>query len=164
MAVAFHPDEKYVALESESEGEVYIVAEKLAAEFSNKAGLAATHKLANFPGRKLERTTFAHPFLDRAILGVVADYVTMDQGTGVVHTAPSHGAEDFATGVKYKLDLTSNVDEKGVLHHGFPEYEGKKLFGSNASIVELLRKHVVLMLAEQVEHSYPHCWRCHNPV
>src|SRR6266550_2490701 len=111
MAVAFHPDEKYVALESESEGEVYIVAEKLAAEFSNKAGLAATHKLAHFPGKKLEYLNFAHPFLDRAILGVVADYVTMDTGTGVVHTAPSHGAEDFATGVKYKLDLTGNVDE-----------------------------------------------------
>ncbi|HZC36577.1 MAG TPA: class I tRNA ligase family protein, partial [Chthoniobacterales bacterium] len=74
MAVAFHPDEKYVALESE--GEVYIVAEKLAGEFSNKAGLMGTRKIAHFSGKKLEYLNFAHPFLDRAILGVVADYVT----------------------------------------------------------------------------------------
>src|SRR6184192_818181 len=164
MAVAFHPDEKYVALESESEGEVYIVAEKLAAEFSNKAGLAATHKLAHFPGKKLEYLNFAHPFLDRAILGVVADYVTMDTGTGVVHTAPSHGAEDFATGVKYKLDLTGNVDEKGIMRNGLSEYDGKQVFAANEPIVELLKKRGVLMHAERVEHSYPHCWRCHNPV
>src|SRR5216117_1662861 len=164
MAVAFHPDEKYVALESESEGEVYIVAEKLAAEFSNRAGLAATHKLAHFPGKKLEYLNFAHPFLDRAILGVVADYVTMDTGTGVVHTAPSHGAEDFATGVKYKLDLTGNVDEKGIMRNGLPEYDGKQVFAANEPIVELLKKPGVLMHAERVEHSYPHCWRCHNPV
>jgi isoleucyl-tRNA synthetase len=162
MAVAFHPEEEYVALESGDE--VYIVAERLAGEFVGKTGLTTPRKLAHFPGRKLERTTFAHPFLDRAILGVVADYVTMDQGTGVVHTAPSHGAEDFATGVKYKLDLTTNVDEKGVMHNGLPEYEGKKVFEANAPIVELLRKRGVLMHAEQVEHSYPHCWRCHNPV
>ena len=164
MAVAFHPDEKYVALESEPAGEVYIVAEKLAAEFSNKAGLAATHKLAHFPGKKLEYLNFAHPFLDRAILGVVADYVTMDTGTGVVHTAPSHGAEDFATGVKYKLDLTGNVDEKGIMRNGLPEYDGKQVFAANEPIVELLKKRGVLVHAEKVEHSYPHCWRCHNPV
>jgi isoleucyl-tRNA synthetase len=164
MAVAFHPDERYVALESESEGEVYIVAEKLAAEFSNKADLAAIHELAHFPGKKLEYLNFAHPFLDRAILGVVADYVTMDTGTGVVHTAPSHGAEDFATGVKYKLDLTGNVDEKGIMRNGLPEYDGKQVFAANEPIVELLKKRGVLMHAERVEHSYPHCWRCHNPV
>jgi isoleucyl-tRNA synthetase len=164
MAVAFHPDEKYAALESESEGEVYIVAEKLAAEFSNKAELAATHKLAHFPGKKLEYLNFAHPFLDRAILGVMADYVTMDTGTGVVHTAPSHGAEDFATGVKYKLDLTGNVDEKGIMRNGLSEYDGKQVFAANVPIVELLKKRGVLMHAETVEHSYPHCWRCHNPV
>ncbi len=68
-------------------------------------------ELARFPGSKMERLNFQHPFLDRKILGVLADYVTMDTGTGVVHTAPSHGAEDFATGVKYGLDATSNVDE-----------------------------------------------------
>ncbi len=162
MAVAFHPNEDYVALESQ--GEVYIVAARLASEFANKVGLTAPRQLARFPGRKLEYGTFAHPFLDRSILGVLADYVTMDTGTGVVHTAPSHGAEDFATGVKYKLDLTTNVDQSGVMHNGLPDYEGKKVFEANAPIVELLKKRGVLMHAEKLEHSYPHCWRCHNPI
>jgi isoleucyl-tRNA synthetase len=161
-AVAFHPAETYVALETG--GEVYIVAEKLASEFAGKVGLAAPRRLAGFPGEKLEHVNFTHPFLDRPSLGVLADYVTMDTGTGVVHTAPSHGAEDFATGVKYKLDLHSDVDAAGVLHNGLPEYEGKKVFEANAAIVELLKKRGVLMHAEKLEHSYPHCWRCHNPI
>ena len=107
MAVAFHPDEEYVALESG--GEVYIVASKLAKDAAEKCRLSNPRELAHFPGRKLERLDFQHPFLDRKVLGVLADYVTMDTGTGVVHTAPSHGAEDFATGVKYGLDATSTV-------------------------------------------------------
>jgi isoleucyl-tRNA synthetase len=162
MAVAFHPEEEYVAVESENE--VYIIAEKLASDFIGKAGLASTRTLARFPGNKLEFTQFNHPFLDRMILGVVADYVTMDQGTGVVHTAPSHGADDFATGVKYKLDLKTSVDEAGVMHNGLPEYDGKQVFAANAPIIELLKKRGVLMHAETLEHSYPNCWRCHNPI
>jgi len=164
MAVAFHPSEEYVALESESEGEVYIVARRLAKDFGDRVGLTAPRELAHFPGTKLEYANFRHPFLDRMILGVLADYVTMDTGTGVVHTAPSHGAEDFATGVKYKLDLTTNVDESGNMHNGLPEYDGLQVFKANAPIMELLKKRGMLMHAEKVEHSYPHCWRCHNPI
>jgi isoleucyl-tRNA synthetase len=162
MAVAFHPDEEYVALESGSD--VYIVASKLAADVAAKCGLTDTHELAHFPGRKMERLNFQHPFLDRKILGVLADYVTMDTGTGVVHTAPSHGAEDFVTGVKYGLDATSNVDEKGILRNGLPEYTGQYVFKANPIIIELLRKRGALLHTDKVEHSYPHCWRCHNPV
>jgi isoleucyl-tRNA synthetase len=162
MAVAFHPDAEYVAIESA--GEVYIVADQLAAEFAGKVGLKETKVVARFPGRKLEFTKFAHPFLDRTVLGVLADYVTMDQGTGVVHTAPSHGADDFNTGVKYKLDLTTNVDAAGIIHNGLPEYDGLKVFAANEPILELLKKRGVLMHSEKVEHSYPHCWRCHNPI
>ncbi|HTW32263.1 MAG TPA: isoleucine--tRNA ligase [Candidatus Sulfotelmatobacter sp.] len=162
MAVAFHPDEEYVGLESG--GEVYIVASKLAREVAAKCNLADTRELAHFPGRKLERLNFQHPFLDRKILGVLADYVTMDTGTGVVHTAPSHGAEDFMTGVKYGLDATSNVDEKGILRNGLPEYDGQYVFKANPLIIELLRKRGALLHSETTEHSYPHCWRCHNPV
>ncbi len=154
----------FTVLALESGGEVYVVAEKLASEFVAKAGLTAIRKIVHFPGKKLEYANFAHPFLDRAILGVLADYVTMDTGTGVLHTAPSHGAEDFATGVKYKLDLTTNVDESGFMHNGLPDYEGKKVFEANAPIIELLKKRGVLLHAEKLEHSYPHCWRCHNPI
>ena len=163
MAVAFHPEEEYVALDS-GEGEAYIVAEKLADQFASKVGLTVAREIARFPGRKLEYTNFAHPFLDRKVPGVLADYVTMDQGTGVVHTAPSHGAEDFATGMKYKLDATSNVDEAGIMRNGLPEYEGKKVFEANAPIVDLLKRRGVLMHTDKLEHSYPQCWRCHNPV
>jgi isoleucyl-tRNA synthetase len=162
MAVAFHPDEEYVALESG--GEVYIVATKLASDAAAKCGLANPRELAHFPGRKMERLNFQHPFLDRKILGVLADYVTMDTGTGVVHTAPSHGAEDFLTGVKYGLDATSNVDEKGILRNGLPEYEGKRVWDANQPILDLVKSRGALLHSETTEHSYPHCWRCHNPV
>jgi len=162
MAVAFHPDEEYVALESG--GEVYIVASKLAKDVAEKCSLTDARELAHFPGRRMERLNFQHPFLDRKTLGVLADYVTMDTGTGVVHTAPSHGAEDFMTGVKYGLDATSNVDEKGIMRNGLPEYEGKRVWDANAPIIELVRSRGALLHTEKTEHSYPHCWRCHNPV
>jgi isoleucyl-tRNA synthetase len=162
MAVAFHPDEDYVALESGAE--VYIVASKLAKDAADKCGLSNPRELAHFPGRKLERLNFQHPFLDRKILAVLADYVTMDAGTGVVHTAPSHGAEDFLTGVKYGLDATSNVDEKGILRNGLPEYTGKRVWDANQPIIDLVKSRGALLHSEKTEHSYPHCWRCHNPV
>jgi isoleucyl-tRNA synthetase len=162
MAVAFHPDEEYVALEAG--GEVYIVASRLANDVAAKCGLPDPRSLAHFPGRKLERLNFQHPFLDRKILGVLADYVTMDTGTGVVHTAPSHGAEDFLTGVKYGLDATSNVDEKGILRNGLPEYDGLRVWDANKPIIDLVRSRGALLHSEKTEHSYPHCWRCHNPV
>ena len=162
MAVAFHPDEEYVALESG--GEVYIVASKLAHEVTNKCNLADPRPLAHFPGRTLERLNFQHPFLDRRVLGVLADYVTMDTGTGVVHTAPSHGAEDFITGVKYGLDATSNVDEKGIMRNGLSEYTGKRVWDANQPIIDLVKSRGALLHTEKTEHSYPHCWRCHNPV
>ena len=162
LAVAFHPDEEYVAIAAG--GEVYIVAARLAADVAAKCNLTETRELARFSGGKLERLNFQHPFLDRKILGVLADYVTMDTGTGVVHTAPSHGAEDFATGVKYGLDATSNVDEKGILRNGLPEYNGLQVWDANAPILELLKKRGALLHMEKLQHSYPHCWRCHNPI
>ena len=162
MAVAFHPEEEYVALESG--GEVYIVASKLAEQVAATCNLADPKALAHFPGSKLERLNFQHPFLDRKVLGVLAEYVTMDTGTGVVHTAPSHGAEDFMTGVKYGLDATSNVDEKGILRNGLPEYTGKRVWDANQPIIDLVKSRGALLHTEKTEHSYPHCWRCHNPV
>ena len=180
LAVAFHPDEEYVALAGVAQpssaghapagapvprgGDVYIVAEKLAAATAERIGITNPATITRFPGRKLEYATFAHPFLDRQVLGVLADYVTMDQGTGAVHTAPSHGADDFYTGQKYKLDAACNVDASGHLRNGLPEYDGLTVFKANQPIVELLKKRGGLLAVEKIEHSYPHCWRCHNPV
>jgi isoleucyl-tRNA synthetase len=162
MAVAFHPDLEYVVLEHG--GEVYIVAEALAKATIEACKFGHASVVARFPGRQLEYATFAHPFLDRQILGVLANYVTTDQGTGAVHTAPSHGADDFYTGSKYKLDQRTNVDEAGHMQNGLPEYEGKTVFQANQPIIELLKARGVLMAEAKIEHSYPHCWRCHNPV
>lgn len=162
MAVTFAPNEEYVALDS---GEwIYIVAKALAQQTIEKCSLAGAKEIATFPGSKLEYATFAHPFLNRTVLGVLGDYVTMDTGTGAVHTAPAHGADDFQTGVKYGLDLTCNVDDAGILRNGLPEYNGQQVFKANPLIVELLKSRGVLLGFERIEHSYPHCWRCHNPI
>jgi isoleucyl-tRNA synthetase len=162
LAVAFNPNEEYVAIESS--GEVYIVAAKLANVVIEKCQLANTKELGRFPGRAFEGFVFRHPFLDREILGVVADYVTMDTGSGVVHTAPSHGVEDFETGRRYHLDPKCDVDAAGRIHNGLPEYDGLQVFKANQPIIDLLKSRGALMHEEKLEHSYPHCWRCHHPV
>ena len=174
MAVAFHPNFEYVALSAgqEPDAPVYIVAAALAASVATACKLGEPTVLARFPGDRLDRATFQHPFLDRSILGVNADYVTADQGTGAVHTAPSHGADDFYTGVRYGLDSTTRVDNAGVIHLDtsawheaeLPAFDGKKVFAANPLIVELLKQRGALLGHQEIEHSYPHCWRCHNPV
>jgi isoleucyl-tRNA synthetase len=165
-ALAFNPDEQYVAVLSNLADEVYIYAEKLGGDVQAKTQLGKDGfaVLAAFPGKKFEYVNFAHPFLDRNIIGVLADYVTMDTGTGIVHTAPSHGVEDFATGVKYKIDPACDVDVAGRIQNGLPEYDGLQVFKANAPIIELLKARGALLHEEKLEHSYPHCWRCHHPV
>ena len=174
LAVAFHPNFEYVALAAgqDADSPVYIVAAALAASVATACKLGEPAVLARFPGDRLDRATFQHPFLDRSILGVNADYVTADQGTGAVHTAPSHGADDFYTGVRYGLDPTTRVDNAGVIHLDtsvwheaeLPAFDGKKVFASNPLIIELLKKRGALLSVDEIKHSYPHCWRCHKPV
>ncbi|MEO8725713.1 MAG: isoleucine--tRNA ligase, partial [Acidobacteriaceae bacterium] len=165
MAIAFHPELDYVGLEAD--GAVYIVAEALVEstrQNANLIDLKDARVVARFKGARLDRVEFQHPFLERKVLGVLADYVTTEQGTGAVHTAPSHGADDFYTGAKYGLDQTTRVDEAGRMRHGQPEYEGLTVFKANPRIIEVLKQHRALMGEATIVHSYPHCWRCHNPV
>ncbi len=162
LAIAFHPELDYVALEQE--GETYLVAEALAPAVREACGLARAAVVARFKGAALDRASFEHPFLDRSILGVNAEYVTTEQGTGAVHTAPAHGADDFLTGMRYGLEATCNVDNGGQLRNGLPEYEGKTVFEANPEIVKLLQARGALMGGAEIYHSYPHCWRCHRPV
>jgi len=176
FAVAFHPDFEYVALATANEdgtaGPVYIVAAELAPKVVAAAKLTGVEEMARFKGAKLEQATFQHPFLDRSILGVLGSYVTADTGTGAVHTAPSHGADDFYTGQRYGLDLTCRVDSMGRIHMDEnawhlaapPPYEGKTVWEANPIIIAMLEENRALMAAGDLEHSYPHCWRCHNPV
>ena len=147
MAVAFHPDFEYVALAAES-GPVYIVAAELAASVAAACKLGETTELARFKGSVLEHSTFQHPFLERSILGVLATYVTSDTGTGAVHTAPSHGADDFYTGVRYNIDPTCRVDAAGRIHvdpsawnrSAPPAFEGMKVWAANPVIVAMLEE------------------------
>ena len=162
LAIAFHPDFEYLALEQD--GQVYIVAEALAAVAREGTNLKNAVEVARFKGNKLERVTFQHPFLDRSILGVNADYVTTEQGTGAVHTAPAHGADDFYTGVRYGLSQECHVDNGGHIRNGLPEYDGLTVFKANEPIIELLKARGALMGRSDIHHSYPHCWRCHKPI
>jgi isoleucyl-tRNA synthetase len=174
LAVAFHPDFEYVALAT-GEGKdapIYIVAAELAKQVAEACKLGDTTEVARFKGSKLDRVTFQHPFLERSILGVLATYVTSDTGTGAVHTAPSHGADDFYTGQRYDLDLTCRVDAAGRIHYdpavwpheAPPAFDGLKVFAANSVIVAMLEERGALMAGAPLEHSYPHCWRCHHPV
>jgi len=173
LAVAFHPDFDYVALE-DTDGQVYIVAESLAAAVKAACNLPEAREIARFKGSVLDRATFQHPFLERTILGVLADYVTADTGTGAVHTAPAHGADDFYTGQRYGLDPTCRVDASGRIHtdpsawndqkNGPAPFEGKKVWDANPIIVDMLKTSGALLGGSPLEHSYPHCWRCHNPI
>ena len=180
QAVAFNPTMEYVAIACD--GGTYIVAQALLSSViahchlmsaKNPAEPASqTDILAVFTGNHLEHTTFQHPFLDRSILGVTADYVTADQGTGAVHTAPAHGVDDFHTGQRYHLPEIQYVDNAGRQRHTADAsshdiaqpYEDLTVFKSNPVIVELLRERGALLSATSFEHSYPHCWRCHNPI
>ena len=173
QAVAFHPEMEYVAIDT-STG-VYIVAEGLLSTVIVQCNLlsatnpaepaTSTDVIAGFQGGKLEHTTFQHPYLNRTVFGVTAAYVTADQGTGAVHTAPAHGVDDFATGKRYNLPELQYVDNAGRQRNtnGQP-YENLTVFESNKVITEVLRESGALLSANHFEHSYPHCWRCHNPV
>jgi isoleucyl-tRNA synthetase len=180
QAVAFNPHLEYVALAT-STG-TYIVAEALLSSVivncnlmsgkNNAEPASQTDIVARFPGSALESTTFQHPFLDRTILGVTADYVTADQGTGAVHTSPAHGVDDFATGKRYNLPEVQYVDNAGRQRHTgrfgggdiAQPYEDLTVFKSNPVIIELLKEKGALLNATTYDHSYPHCWRCHNPI
>ncbi|HYM09708.1 MAG TPA: isoleucine--tRNA ligase, partial [Bryobacterales bacterium] len=173
MAIAFHPKFDYAAIEGNGGevygGEVYIVAEKLAAATAARLGFAAREPLAVFRGEKLEGLEFRHPFLDRISRGILAGHVTLEQGTGAVHTAPGHGLEDYVVGRQYGIPTYCPVDAAGKFFHAegaegrLPEVLiGKTVWEANPIVVDLLRKHGALLATEQIEHSYPHCWRCHN--
>jgi isoleucyl-tRNA synthetase len=161
-ALAFHPDFDYVLAET-SVGPLLVAAERLhatAAELKLEVGKVRE----TWKGRELEGIHFRHPFLDLRVPAVLAEHVTLDQGSGIVHTAPGHGAEDFYTGQKYGLEIYAPQDDEGHFLEGLPEYKGKTVFDANPHIVELLRARGALVGAGRLTHSYPHCWRCHNPV
>jgi isoleucyl-tRNA synthetase len=160
--LAFHPDYEYVVIATEK-GKLLLAADRVAG-FQADCGIKQADELARFKGREFEGMKFQHPFLPIQVPGLLADYVTLDQGSGIVHTAPGHGADDFNSGQKYGLEIYAPLDDKGVYTEGLPEYKGKDVFTANPIIVKLLGDHGALLGHHPYKHSYPHCWRCHNPV
>ncbi|MBK9515823.1 MAG: isoleucine--tRNA ligase [Anaeromyxobacter sp.] len=122
--------------------------------------------LAYFEGRQLEGLSYQHPFMGRRSPVILGDHVTLEAGTGLVHTAPGHGAEDYQVGLKYKLEVLNPVDGAGVFTEAAGRYAGKKIFDANKEIVADLfaSGHLLSDPGAKLEHSYPHCWRCHHPV
>ena len=162
LGIAFNPHLEYSAVAVGDE--VYIVASDLVEATAGKCGFSPGHIVARFPGSRLERLKARHPFLEQDSLFVLGDHVTLEQGTGCVHTAPGHGHEDYVTGKNYGLDIYCPVNSQGQFIDGTEHFAGMNVFKANPSVVELLRSKGALLASENVTHSYPHCWRCHNPV
>jgi isoleucyl-tRNA synthetase len=161
-ALAFQPDFEYVVVETEK-GALLLAAERVAA-LQAECGVKEVRLRSHWKGRDFEGQEFRHPFLPIEVPGILADYVTLDQGSGIVHTAPGHGSDDFLSGQKYALEIYAPIDDKGVYLDGLPEYKGKNVFEANPIIVKLLDERGALLGNHSYTHSYPHCWRCHNPV
>jgi len=143
--------------------EAVIVAEALA-EAALGERFAEAKQIGRARGEQLDDLAVRHPFMDRNSAIVLADYVDLETGTGAVHTAPGHGADDFDTGMKYGLPILNPVDAAGRFTNEAGPYAGLQIFAANEKIVEDLRRSGALWSASEYEHSYPHCWRCHNPV
>jgi len=161
VAIALHPDYTYVKIKV---GEEYwIVAEGLLQKFSADVGINF-EIIEKFSGKDLEYKETKHPLYDRKSVIVLADYVTLEDGTGCVHTAPGHGEEDYQTGLKYNLPVLSPVDGEGRFTKEAGKYEGLKIWDANKVIVEDLKNAGALIKVSKISHSYPHCWRCKGPV
>ena len=161
-ALAFHPDYEYSVVDTEK-GALLLATDRIAA-LQSECDIKEARVRQTFQGREFEGRKFQHPFLPIHVPGILADYVTLDQGSGIVHTAPGHGADDFYSGQKYGLETYAPLDDRGVYLEGLPEYKGKNVFAANPIIVKLLNDRGALLGHHEYKHTYPHCWRCHNPV
>ena len=162
LAIAFHPEFDYAAYEVDDR--VIIVAEALAPAVAAAAGKTFGAPVARMKGEDLERIRFQHPLYTRESLGVLGDYVTLEAGTGAVHTAPGHGSDDFNTGVRYGLEIYAPVGPGGHFLENVELFGGQRVFDANPKIQEALKERGRLWHGDVLQHSYPHCWRCRNPV
>lgn len=172
VALAVHPTYQYsfVAVDDE----VYIIAKDLVANIMQAIGNSARGGCAlgtkdykvvkSVSGSELENLHCSHPLVKRDSVVILADFVTLEQGTGIVHIAPGHGYEDYQVGIKYRLPVISPVDEHGKFTDEVKEFQGKQVFDADSEIIKLLAKKGVLLRETRVTHSYPHCWRCRKPL
>ncbi len=163
MAICLHPRDSYVLVKADN-GETYIMAEALMEKVMKIGGFEHYTVLASHPGSFFENMQARHPFLPKTSRLVNAEYVTMDSGTGCVHTAPGFGADDYQTCMRYGMDLVVPVDDRGRHTDYAGKYAGLTTEESNPIILEDMKASGMLFASEQILHSYPHCWRCKNPI
>ena len=163
LAIAVNPAESYALIKADN-GEAYIVAEALAEKTMQAGGIENYEIIKLFKGADLEFMTAQHPFLDRESKVLLADYVTMESGTGCVHTAPGFGADDYQTCRRYGLDMIVPVDDKGYQTEEAGKFAGMFYEESNKAILEDMTQSGALFASEEIVHQYPHCWRCKKPI
>jgi len=162
LAIALHPRVDYALVRKDNE--VFVIAKDLIPEVAKETGQEFGEIIALYPGSELEGIKCRHPFMDRESVVILADYVTLDQGTGCVHTAPGHGAEDFESGVEYGLDIVNPVDPKGYFTEEAGPFAGLHINEATEPITKRLEEDGFLLGFGRVTHQYPHCWRCKKPV
>jgi len=162
VAIALHPDYEYAKIMVD--GEYWILAKELITKTLEQIKIDQYKIIETFKGEKLEGEKAVHPFMNRDSLIVLAEYVTLDEGTGCVHTAPGHGVDDYKTGLKYDLPIISPVNDKGYFTEEAGKYAGSKIWKANEVIINDLKKSNFLLSSDKMVHSYPHCWRCKNPI
>ena len=163
LAIALHPQESYALVQADN-GEIYIMAEALVEKVMGIGGFEKYEILEVHPGSFFENMLAQHPFLDKTSRLLLADYVTMDSGTGCVHTAPGFGADDYQTCRRYGMEMVVPVDDRGCHTDYAGKYAGMFVDDSNPVILEDMKKDGTLFASEEIVHSYPHCWRCKNPI
>ena len=163
LAIALHPDESYAVVKAPN-GEMYIMAEALIEKVMGIGGFNSYEVVEIHPGCFYENMLASHPFLPKTSRLVLADYVTMDSGTGCVHTAPGFGADDYETCKRYGMEMVVPVDDQGRHTDYAGKYAGMLTDESNSIILEDMKKDGTLFASEEIVHSYPHCWRCKNPI
>lgn len=162
VAISLHPDFEYVLVRVGKEK--YLVAQDLKESFLETIGVHGAEVIKAYKGSELERVVCDHPFADRTSLVILGEHVTLEQGTGCVHTAPGHGMEDFIVGKQYDLPVLSPVDAKGRFTEEGGIFAGQFYLDANKAVVEELERCGHLMKHTTVQHQYPHCWRCKKPV
>lgn len=163
MAAAVNKDEDYAVLQDAHTQEYYVVADKLAEEFLKNTGLEAK-KVNSVRGENLVGLKYYHPLTQKENPVIWTDFVTMDAGVGIVHIAPGHGEDDFRAGKQWGLETFCPVNEKGCYTKEAGVFEGMHVFEANPLMVKKLDELGALIKEQEITHSYPHCWRCHNPI
>ena len=164
LAIALHPDEHYALVKNKANGEIYVVADALVGKVMGVGGVEDYEILETHPGSFFENMLAMHPFLPKTSRLVLADYVTMETGTGCVHTAPGCGADDYQTCKRYGMDMVVPVDDRGRHTDYAGKYAGMTTDESNPAILADMKASGALFASEDIVHSYPHCWRCKGPI